>query len=246
MLPAISLNNSSSLSSAHPRRKKPNRPYLKRVASLYGAVSKAPLAALMAGGLASLACSFVAHAGPVTDWNTIATTHAAANQDPGTQTHTLAIVHIATHDALNAVVPRYEPYAYTGSAPGASVAAAVATAAHNTLVPLIPQAAAAIDAEYAAALAAIPNGPAKEAGVLTGQAAAAAILDRRRSDDLVAAATKPYQPGDPTPGVYQPTPPLNVVILAGWGELTPFAPADSGHFRSAPPLPVNGAKYARD
>jgi hypothetical protein len=118
MLPAISLANSSRLSSAHPRRTKPNRPYLKRVASLCGALSKPPLAALLAGGLASLAFSFVAHAGPVTDWNTIATTHAAANQDPGTQTHTLAIVHIATHDALNAVVPKYEPYAYSGSAPG--------------------------------------------------------------------------------------------------------------------------------
>src|SRR5262249_62147756 len=101
----------------------------------------------------------------------------------------------------------------------------------DTLIPLLPAAAATIDAEYTAALAAIPNGLAKDAGVLTGQAAAAAILDLRRSDDLVAATTKLYTPGSPTPGVHQPTPPLNFAILAGGGELTPLRIASNRPFR---------------
>lgn len=243
MLSHILLPNLSRLSNACAQWKQPNRPCLNRVATIWRAVLKAPLAVLMAGVLANLGCSFIAHAGPVTDWNTIVTDHVAANQDPATQTHTLAIVHIAMHDALNAVDPRYEPYAYTGSAPEASVAAAVA---RNTLLLLVPEAAATIDAEYAAALAALPNGLAKEAGVLTGQAAAAAILDLRSPDDLIAATTKPYTLRHPAPGVYQPTPPLNFVILAGWGELTPFAPSSRSRFRSAPPFRVNSYKYAKD
>jgi len=48
------------------------------------------------------------------------------------------------------------------------------------------------------------------------------------------------------PGVYQPTPPLNFVILAGWGELTPFARSRDGQFRSAPTFLVNSFKYTKD
>ena len=143
------------------------------------------------------------------------------------------------HDALNAIDPRYEPYAFDGSAPRASTAAAVATAAHDSLVKLVPQAAAPVDAEYDAALASVPDGSAKQAGIATGRAAAAAILARRSSDDLLAAITKPYTPGPAGPGVYQPTPPLNFVILAGWGELPPFA------LDQRPSVPAAGAAHDR-
>src|SRR5262245_34496917 len=219
---------------------------LQGVAATRRAVLKAPLAALVVGVLAGLGWSPIAHAGPVTDWNTLATDLVAAHQDPATQPHTLAIVHIAMHDALNAIALQYEPYAYAGSAPGASAAAAVAAAARDTLIPLLPAAAAAIDAEYTASLAAIPHGLAKDAGVLTGQAAAAVILALRRSDDLAVATTKPYTPGYPAPGVYQPTPPLNFVVLAGWGELTPFALSSNSQFRSPPALAVNSLQYTKD
>jgi hypothetical protein len=40
------------------------------------------------------------------------------------------------------------------------------------------------------------------------------------------------------PGVYQPTPPLNFVILAGWGELTPFALNSAGQFHTPAPASV--------
>jgi hypothetical protein len=219
---------------------------LQGIAATRRAVLKAALAFLAAGVLTGLGWSPIAHAGTVTDWNTLATDLVAAQQDPATQTHTLAIVHIAMHDALNAIAPQYEPYVYAGSAPGVSAAAAVAAAARDTLTTLLPAAAATIDAEYTAALAAIPHGPAKDAGVLTGQVAAAAILDLRRSDDLVAATTKPYTPGRPAPGVYQPTQPLNFVILADWGELTPFALSSSSQFRSPSALAVNSLQYTKD
>ena len=182
----------------------------------------------------------------VTAWNTFASSLVAVNLPPGPQTHALAVTQIAVHDALNAIDARYEPYEYVGFAPGASPAAAVAAAAHDTLVRLVPQAAASVDAEYAAALSAVPDGAAKAAGTATGRAAAAAILDRRSSDDLVAAITKPYTPGPLVPGVYQPTPPLNFVLLAGWSELPPFALKGAGQFRAAAPPPIASFRYAKD
>jgi membrane-associated phospholipid phosphatase len=182
----------------------------------------------------------------VTSWNTFASHLVAANLTPGPQTYTLAVTQIAVHDALNAIDPRYEPYEFVGSAPRASTTAAVAAAAHDTLVELVPQAAVSVDAEYDAALSSVPDGTGQDAGVATGQAAAAAILALRSSDDLTAAITRPYTPGPANPGVYQPTPPLSFVILAGWGDLPPFAMSSPSQFRSRPPASVDSSRYRRD
>jgi membrane-associated phospholipid phosphatase len=101
-----------------------------------------------------------------------------------------------------------------------------------------------VEAEYAAALAPIPDGPAEDAGIATGRAAAAAILARRSSDDLAAAITKPYTPRPASPGAYQLTPPLNLALLAGWGELTPFGLSHASQFRPSPPAAVKSLRYA--
>jgi len=186
------------------------------------------------------------HRSAVTEWNTFASDLVAANLAPGPQTYTLAVVQIAVHDALNAIDRRYEPYAFAGSAPKASIAAAVAAASRDTLVRLVPQAAAAVQAEYEAAVWAIPAGVAKDAGIATGEEAAAAILARRAGDDLLAAITKPYTPGPAEPGVYQPTPPLNVVLLAGWSELSPFALHSASQFRPPRPPSVKSREYTVD
>src|SRR5262245_21301643 len=106
----------------------------------------------------------------VMSWNAFASSLVAANLPPGPQTHALAVAQIAVHAALNAVDPRYEPYAFAGSAPGASPSAAVAAAAHDVLVRLVPQAAASVEAEYDAALPSIPDGAPKAAGIATGKA----------------------------------------------------------------------------
>ena len=77
------------------------------------------------------------------------------------------MMHIAIHDALNAIDRRYRPYTYDKTAaPGASPEAAVAAAARDVLVPLIRQlpgelvaqscidaGVASVEADYAAALA---------------------------------------------------------------------------------------------
>ena len=99
-------------------------------------------------------------------------------------------MHVAIHDALNAVDRRFKPYTFDKkAAPGTSPDAAVAAAAHDVLVPLIGQlplelvkqtcvdaGVASVETAYTAALAAIPDTPAKDQGIAVGQASAAAIL----------------------------------------------------------------------
>ena len=104
-----------------------------------------------------------------------------------------AMMHVAIHDALNAIDRRSRPYAFDAQVnAGASREAAVASAARNVLVPVISQlpfppaclqaGIASVEADYAAALAAIPDGAAKTQGIQVGQASAAAIVALRAGD----------------------------------------------------------------
>ena len=137
----------------------------------------------------------------VTDWNANAGQAAldaclAPTNNPLHESRLYAVMHVAIHDALNAIDRRSRPYAFkTGAKPGASPDAAVAAAARDVLVPLLQQlpapfsdcvhasgAVASVEAAYAAALGAIPDGRAKRQGIALGQAAAAAILALRAGD----------------------------------------------------------------
>src|SRR5688500_6408202 len=94
----------------------------------------------------------------VTHWNVIATNAFTPSQgtNPMAQSRTLAILHAAIHDALNAIEPRFEPYTPgLAEAPGASVEAAVAAAARDVLVALLPDQAALVEAAYSRAVAAV-------------------------------------------------------------------------------------------
>ena len=135
----------------------------------------------------------------VTVWNANAGQAAldaclAPTNNPLHESRLYAAMHLAIHDALNAIDRRSRPYVFkTGAKPGASPEAAVAAAARDVLVPLLQQlpapfsgcasgAVAGVDDAYAAALGAIPDGRAKRQGVALGQAAAAAILALRAGD----------------------------------------------------------------
>ena len=56
------------------------------------------------------------------------------------------MVHVAMHDALNAIRPRFDQYAYFGRSRGAHPVAAAAAAAHDVLVAVYPAQQAAMDA----------------------------------------------------------------------------------------------------
>jgi hypothetical protein len=80
----------------------------------------------------------------VTQWNSIALQ--VLPSDPGllADSRAYAIMHAAIHDAVNGGERRYQPYTANLSSPGASVDAAVAAAAHDTLVALSPSQQAAV------------------------------------------------------------------------------------------------------
>jgi hypothetical protein len=103
-----------------------------------------------------------------------------------------------------------------------------------------------VAADYAAALAAIPDGAAKAAGISLGQAAAAAIVAMRTGDgsDTPLVVTD-FEPGT-EPGEYRFTPGFNIVFAPGWGEVRPFALQRGSQFRPRPPFDVRTKKFAAD
>ncbi|MDX1984771.1 MAG: vanadium-dependent haloperoxidase [Bryobacteraceae bacterium] len=180
----------------------------------------------------------------VTNWNVVAMGAAlAAGQAPPVQTRTSAIVHIAIHDALNAIDRRNAPYALeTRADQGAAPAAAVAAAARDTLIALIPAQRESIETAYSAALAEVSDASARASGVAIGQAAAALILSRRSADG--ANATAAWSPGS-LPGQYRQTPPANAApIVPHWGNVTPFALRDVTQYRVDPPPDLSVDQYA--
>ena len=182
----------------------------------------------------------------VTRWNAIATDAFTPSHgtNPMAQSRTLAIFHASIHDALNAIERRFQPYtAGLDAASGASVDAAVAAAARDVLVALLPEGAALVETEYARALASVPDGPAKIAGIATGRAAAAANMTRRYRDGFADAATA-YAPRAGA-GEYQFTPPFDFAALPRLGGVEPFV-IDVGAHAVDGPHRLSSKKYARD
>jgi hypothetical protein len=200
----------------------------------------------------------------VTVWNANAGVAATAAciaplANPLHESRIYAMTHVAIHDALNAIDHRARPYTFEKAEPGASPDAAVAAAARDVLVALIGQlplelvsqscidaGIASVEADYAAALAAIPDDPTKAQGIAVGQAAAAAILDLRAADGAVGPFLNFNCPQDTNPGEYQCTPGTPFIAFEVWANVTPFVLKDSSQFRPGPPYAVTRKKYTAD
>src|SRR5215831_14552904 len=143
------------------------------------------------------------------------------NKFPGEAAVYMGIVHVAIYDAAVAIEGGYQPYAIAVTAPaGTSPAAAIAAAAHDTLIGLQPALGlspgqqAILDGDYAAYLAAIPGGTAKTNGISIGQQVAAAVLALRANDGRDKNPTlADLHPPAPGPGVWQPDPTRPVLGL---------------------------------
>jgi hypothetical protein len=196
---------------------------------------------------------------PVIRWNRIATEIFPVAIGPILDARAMAILHAAIHDAVNGVEFRYEAYTAGLFFPGASVDSAVASAARVVMLALIPSQQVRIEQEYAAALADVRDGPAKDQGVMLGQQAARANLDRRNADGIAPGPwppqqgpiTEPVYVPTGAPGDYDFTPPFDappfgpIALFPGWGRLTPFA-VDLAHHRLHGPDPLQSKRYARD
>ena len=163
--------------------------------------------------------------------------------NPPELTRSLAMTHIALHDAANAVRPKYERYAYHATEDtGADPSAAAAVAAAEVLKHRRPAKAADIDALLAVDLATVSNPERLQNSIYVGQAAAAAIIALRANDGSTSAATS-YTPGT-EPGDYQPT--AAIVLLPGWGNVTPFAMIAGNQFVGDGPNALTSAEYTAD
>ena len=178
--------------------------------------------------------------------------------NPFHESRIYASMHIAIHDALNAIDRRFQPYIQGLHAePGADPKAAGAAAARDGLVTLLAQlplvsqgcidtAVDGVEADYAAALGAIPNGSGKTKGIAVGQAAAAAVLALRAADGSDQNMVDTAYPQGTAPGEYRFTPPFNFAFATGWGDVTPWVLRDSEQFRPGPPDPVTSSAYTAD
>lgn len=183
----------------------------------------------------------------VTHWNTVAGDVFKPSQgtNPMAESRALAILHAAIHDALNAIDRRFESYTPgLPEAPGASAEAAVAAAARDVLLALVPDQAAVVEAEYSRAIATIQDGPARAAGISTGRASAAATLARRQGDGFEAATQPVYVP-QPGRGEYQFTAPFDFAAMPSWGRVRPFV-IDLRKHQVDGPYRLSSDQYARD
>jgi hypothetical protein len=152
------------------------------------------------------------------------------------------IMHIAMHDALNAVIPLYRQYAYRGHDPGAHPIAAAAQAARDVGISQYPDQQARLDAELARWLSAIPDTPHKSQGIAVGRQSAAAILALRVNDGWDFQGTYTFSN---EPGAYQTTPPWNGFVLQpGFRYAKPFGLRSPDQFRPGPPPRLDSAQYA--
>jgi membrane-associated phospholipid phosphatase len=204
-----------------------------------------PMAILAAAMLAIIVASR-ASADQVTRWNQIATdATTTANTDPLMESRIYAILHVAIHDAVNAVETHYEPYLPGISpAPGVSVEAAIAGAAHETLIALLPDSKVSCDAAMEETLRTVSDDSRKTGGLQVGRAAAVAILKARENDG--ASQTVQYTPGT-KPGEYRPTPPdFKPAAQVHWGTVKPFVLSSSAQFRCPEPPAVNSPRALAD
>ena len=171
-----------------------------------------------------------------------------AQAGPCRTSRALAIVHIAMFETLIAVHGGYQ--SYVGLAPvtvPVSRPAAIAQAAHDTLVSLFPSQAWIFDGQLAGDLGLIPNGARKTAGINLGQAAAAAILAMRATDGSNQAEplvntqfTCSIQPGywRQDPIVMHP-----LALGAYWSQVAPFVMTAAAQFRAPAMPPMTSAEY---
>ncbi len=182
----------------------------------------------------------------VTDWATIAVDSivVVAKKFPGIAPVYMAIAQGAVYDAVIAIEGGYSPYATHIDAPeNSSPEAATAAAGHDALVGMFPDQEEGLDAIYASYLEGIPDGEAKDNGIIVGQQAAAGILELRADDgrdDVVE-----WVPPPPGPGVYEPTGPPPPVGL-NMPFITPFTLDSASQFRPRGPDRLESKAYAED
>ena len=188
------------------------------------------------GTSAPLAGAKPSAVGPVLHWNGVLRDAAIAaclapTANPLAEARLYAMTHIAIHDALNAIDPRFAYYsADLFAPPGTSVDAAVAAASRTVIMsvfselrdsvttPCGARGAALVEREYATEVARIPAGAAREEGLAIGHRAGVAIIENRRGDRATDDLGRPSLQQGMT-RLFDPTPATRIPYAAATAEL---------------------------
>lgn len=182
----------------------------------------------------------------VLEWNAI-TLSAVSTTIGVEQVRLAAITHLAMFEAVNAIAGEFTPYLGTVTAPaGASAEAAAVAAAHGVLTRYLPDQADALNAARAISLKRIPDGAAKDSGIVVGEEAALAMFLHRANDG--AEPPERYDPQSAEPGQWQLTPTCqgDGGLFLHWRNLKPFGITHGDQFRSVPPPRLSSRRFARD
>jgi hypothetical protein len=203
----------------------------------------------------AIAAGPMAHAenpNQVLEWNQIFIDTLIATNTANSSSQRLgAIVHTAIFDAYNGIERRYTPILVHDEAPrGASRRAAVIAAAYTTLVGLFPSRLAALNASYAASLAALTDdggdgGKSVERGIAWGTEVGQMVLAWRATDGF--SASYPAFTGGLSVGQWRPTPPaFGPMSAQGLAFTSMFVLNNNTQFRPGPPRGLTSSTYTDD
>jgi len=163
-----------------------------------------------------LAVPACVRADAASDWNAIAVQSTITAARPGqTGMIDVAMVQLAVYDAVQAIEKKYEPYYVEIPGASGSPEAAAAKAAHDVLVSRFPAQAANLDTTYQQYM--FNHGLAdNDPGIAAGAKAAAGIIALRACDGSFPNPAPPPFIGGTDIGVWRPTPPGNLPMLAPW------------------------------
>jgi hypothetical protein len=195
----------------------------------------------------------------VLEWNQIFIDALIATSTANSSSQRLgAIVHTAIFDAYNGIERRYTPIVVNGTAPrGASRRAAVIAAAYAAVrgifQNLSPLQRDALDARYAASLAALGDddddgggGESRKRGIAWGMEVAQTVLSWRATDGFSPPPSSPVVGGQAV-GQWRPTGlPCVAMTALGLAFTSPFVVASSTQFDPGPPRGLAGQPYTDD
>lgn len=183
-------------------------------------------------------------------WNheVLNATRLARNPPPIAALH-LATFHAALYDTAAAFGGGHSPWRATFTAPsGASLEAALAGAAHRVLMALWGQSSNPRNFDLARerALAAVPEGPGRAAGLDFGRQVADAILAERAKSGWNR-VVKLERPATPAPGQWRETPPgFRPPVTPQLATTVPFVMRDPAQFRAPPPPAIDSPAHAEE
>lgn len=160
----------------------------------------------------------------------------------------LATLHAAIFDTVNGITRTHVGWLVNEPAPaGANLDAAIASAAHTTLIALWGQSANPhnLDAAYAKALEAIPENRAKSDGIAWGRKVAEQILANRAKSGYATPIPGEYSSNEV--GKWRETPPnFRPAVLPHIAKVTPFTMTSPDQFRAPPPPAVDSKALAEE